>query len=201
MSAFIIEIGQDVIEAAATKILIPDGVKGGQYLSELAKDWMNPGREPAWFDQDDICHFNGCLLDAKTKVKVLQNGKKIDSFKGEDVIQQVTITNAYKLETAPPSAGAIAGLALSEGVHRFQIETDNYDRSLLAFQAKKLQLNINFNYVECFALTGVIGWQEVGVDAVGKSEQAYYSFDPSSSLPKPEYNKKFATAFRKMIGI
>lgn len=201
MNEYIIEITKDIVEVAASKIAIPPGVKGNRYLQELATDWMNPNRDPLWFNQDNICHFSGCLLDAKTKIKVLQDGEKIDSFKGEDVIQQITIANAYKLETAPPISGAIAGIALSAGVQKFQTKANCYSRSELAFKANKLQLMVNFNYVECFAFTGVIGWSELGVDSAGVSEHVYFSVDPSSSIPETIYNKRFATAFRKMLGI
>lgn len=198
MNKYLIEISQDMVEVAATKVAIPEGERGDSYLSALCKEWMNPGREPEWFEQDDICHFSGSLLDPKAKIKVTLDGKKVDSFKAEDIINQFLVTKAYKLETAPPQSGAITGISLSSGLQTFEIEFDEYNRTSLIFDVSKIQFSVGFTHVECFAITQLHSATDSTIDSVGKSEHAYYASLPSSATPKAEYNKKYATEFRKV---
>jgi len=197
MKQYIIEISQDIVEVAATKVAIPNGERGDSYLSALCKEWMTPGREPEWFERDDICHFSGSLLDSKTKVKVTCEGKKIDSFKTEDIVAQIHIANAFKLLTQPPHFGAIVGIAISSGVQTFKIELADYKRASLSFEASKIQFAVGFTHVECFAITELKLASDGNIDSVGKTEHAYYACLPSSTAPKAEYNKKYATEFRK----
>jgi hypothetical protein len=200
MKTYTIELTNNICEFAIGSIALPNNQKPWDYLGKLKETWMEQ-EDPAWFERDDICHCSGAIFDAKLKIKVMTDGKKIDAFKAIDLSNLFTVTEAFKTnpknpDPRNPETAHVMGMANSIGVATFEIDMEEYDRNLIQFNVSKFSIN-TMPYSEAYIVKELVNGKSLGYDSQGINERVFTEYLPSSAAPNKEFNLKYSSVFRK----
>lgn len=166
---------------------------------KLKDNWMNLDNEVRWFERDNAGHVKGILLDDKLKVVVKQDGKKVDSFKGIDVLRLFSADHIYsmyplKRYASEPNVERISALEVfRSSTAEACIELDNdpgaYDRNKLSFCVSMVAFvyhPVSHVHIQVYAIRSV---------QYDKSEQKDFEIDAKGGTIQHTWWYRFGTTY------